>query len=74
MVFGVPAGSAEGEVVIFPTREQAIKILNVGARERLRPTLPPCWKCGAKHWPVEPCDHGGWAAATAIDWPPREDS
>jgi hypothetical protein len=42
--------------VIFPTREQAIKILVAEARERLRPTLPPCWKCDAKHWPVEPCD------------------
>jgi hypothetical protein len=38
-----------------------------GARERLRPTLPPCWKCGAKHWPVEPCDHGGWPVMEAID-------
>lgn len=42
--------------MIFPTREQAIRILSDVARERLRPTLPPCWKCDVKHWPVEPCD------------------
>ncbi len=26
------------------------------ARERLRPKLPECWKCGSPHWPDEPCD------------------
>jgi hypothetical protein len=53
--------------MMFPTRAQAIAILGAEARERLRPTLPPCWKCGSPHWPVEPCDHGGWPVMEAID-------
>ena len=44
------------------------EVLIAWARERrevLRPALPDCWKCGAKHWPVEPCDLRG--ALTAMD-------